>query len=170
MLRGALRHRHPSPCPSLPCLHLTSMDFASAWEVQPTDLLPVHPYAHTRRWQSLSTSALALNAPHESTFEDSQSHRQSIGSDPDSARPLVSFAAHPSEKGDISSPVSPSHGSPYVRHSSGITLILFRHKAGTSLPPYRSGSPITGMVVLSKAGGLASLDVKVRCPHLRLFL
>jgi len=50
---------------------------------------------------------------------------------------------------------------PYVKHSYGITLLLSGHRAGTSLPIYHSGSLMSGMVVLSKLQGVASLDVKL---------
>ncbi|KAF8491182.1 hypothetical protein F5888DRAFT_1620287 [Russula emetica] len=74
---------------------------------------------------------------------------------------FLSFSGLPSGKLDISPPAVAPHGCPYVKHGSGITVILSGHKAGTSLPLYPSGSSISGVVVLSKLESIESLDVKL---------
>jgi hypothetical protein len=120
-----------------------------------------HPYALFRRGLAASTSALTLRGPRQSIFDDWESPRPSIGSEYDSKTEFVAVAAPTLEKPDIPS----TQGYPYVKHSSGITLLLSGHKAGTSCPVYHSGSLISGMVVLSKPSSVTSLEVKVRrCP------
>jgi hypothetical protein len=76
----------------------------------------------------------------------------------DSETEFATVAVPPSDKRDIPS----ARGYPYVKHGSGITLLLSGHKAGTSLPVYQSGSLMSGMVVVSKPASIASLEVKVR--------
>jgi hypothetical protein len=121
-----------------------------------------HPYALFRRGLAASTSALTLRGPRQSIFDDWESPRPSIGSEYDSKTEFVAVAAPTLEKPDIPS----TQGYPYVKHSSGITLLLSGHKAGTSCPVYHSGSLISGMVVLSKPSSVISLEVKVR--HIQL--
>jgi len=48
-----------------------------------------------------------------------------------------------------------------VKHGSGITLLLSGHHPTTPLPLYPSGSVMNGMVVLSKPGGVTSLEIKL---------
>jgi hypothetical protein len=66
-------------------------------------------------------------------------------------------------KPSLDQPDGPNiRGSPYVKHGSGITLLLLGHRAGTTFPVYQSGRLLSGIVVLAKPVGVASLDVKVR--------
>jgi len=81
-----------------------------------------------------------------------------MGSEYDSETEFVAVAVPPFDKLDT----LPAQGYPYVKHGSGITLLLSGHKAGTSLPIYQSGSLMSGMVVISKPATIASLEVKVR--------
>ena len=118
----------------------------------------LHPYALIRRGLAASASALNLHGPRQSIFDDWESPRPSMESNYDSETEFVTVAVPPFDKRDIPT----VRGYPYVKHGSGITLLLSGHKAGTSLPIYQSGSLISGMVVLSKPASIASLEVKVR--------
>jgi hypothetical protein len=122
----------------------------------------LHPYALFRRGLAASASALHLHGPRQSIFDDWESPRPSMGSEYDSETEFVAVAVPPFDKHDT----PPAQGYPYVKHGSGITLLLSGHKAGTSLPVYQSGSLMSGMVVISKPATIASLEVKVRDLHL----
>lgn len=100
-------------------------------------------------------SALSLRAPRRFAFDGWESSRPSVGSEWDSA---TAFIKPPLDQPDVPT----IQGSPYVKHGSGITLLLLGHKAGTTFPAYQSGSVLNGMVVLAKPAGVASLEVKVR--------
>lgn len=114
----------------------------------------LHPYSLLRKGLPASTSALSLRAPR-FAFDGWESPRPSMGSDNDSATAFI--------KPSLDQPDGPNiRGSPYVKHGSGITLLLLGHRAGTTFPVYQSGRLLSGMVVLAKPVGVASLDVKVR--------
>ena len=113
----------------------------------------LHPYSLLRRGFSASVSRLSIRSPRPPSYENWESPRPSTGgSDVDSATAFASVGAPLLDKSEY----------PYVKHNSGITLLLSGHRAGTSLPVYQSGSLMSGMVVLSKVQGVASLDIKVR--------
>ncbi|KAH9983011.1 hypothetical protein BJV74DRAFT_55472 [Russula compacta] len=121
-----------------------------------------HPYTLFRRAQSESTFALPVRAPEVFPAEDSDSHSPLMESDHDSVPEVISFTASLSDKYDASPPAAaPARAYPYVKHGSGITVILSGHRAGTSLPLHPSGSTLSGMVVLAKAANVASLNVKL---------
>lgn len=142
-------------------------------DTKPMYSLLAHPYA-PRRCQSTSTLSTRALSPHGPAIKNLGLWHPSMGSDDSSVTAFVSVTGPPSEKLD-SSPLSiPIHEYPYVKHSSGVTVILSGHRAGTSLPLYPSGSLISGVVVLSKVESAASLDVKVGAPfisrHFKLIL
>ncbi|SRR5260221_5279768 len=113
------------------------------------------PYSLLRKGLPASTSALSLRAPRRFAFDGWESPRPSMGSNNDSVTAFM--------KSSLDQPDGPNiQGSPYVKHGSGITLLLLGHKAGTTFPVYQSGKLLSGMVVLAKPAGVASLDVKVR--------
>jgi hypothetical protein len=142
-------------------------------ETKPMDSPLGHPFA--RKCQSTSTLPLPLAAqfppvpalPIKDLKLGSWHSDSSMESDHGPVTAFVSFMEFPSEKSDISPPAVAPHGCPYVKHGSGITVILSGHKAGTSLPHYPSGSSINGVVVLSKLESIESLDVKVGDPFIR---
>ncbi|KAH9959785.1 hypothetical protein BC827DRAFT_439199 [Russula dissimulans] len=121
---------------------------------------PAHPYAPNLRAQSASRSALALRSLRGASLDEVASQR-SIGSDYDSATAFASFLASPFDKSDASQSTVLGQGRPYVKHNSGITLILSGHHPTTALPLYPSGSVMSGMVALSKPGAAASVEVKL---------
>lgn len=133
-----------------------------------------HPYAQYRKCQSTSTLPLAAHFPPVPALPIKHLRLGSWDSDSSMALDQVpvttflSLTGLPSEKDkpkpDILPPTAAPHGCPYVKHGSGITVILSGHKAGTSLPLYPSGSSISGVVVLSKLESVESLDVKVSDP------
>lgn len=134
-----------------------------------------HPYAQYRKCQSTTSLSLAAHFPPVPALPATKHLKlesySSMGSDSGPVTAFLSFSGLPSGKLDISPPVtSPTvvapqclhgHGCPYVKHGSGTSVILSGHKAGTSLPLYPSGSPISGVVFLSKLESVESLDVKV---------
>jgi len=137
-------------------------------ETKPMNSPLGHPYAH-RKCQSTSKLPLAAHFPPAPTLPIKDLrlgswHSDSLDHGPVTA--FVSFMEFPSEKLDISPPAVAPHGCPYVKHGSGITVILSGHKAGTSLPLYPSGSSISGVVVLSRLESIESLDVKVGDPFI----
>jgi hypothetical protein len=163
--------------PSYPSLHPLAMDdtIPFSQETKPMDSPLGHPYAQSRKCQSTSIPPLAAHFPPVRALPikdlklGSWHSGSSMGLDHGPVTAFVSFMELlPSEKLEISPPpaVAP-HGCPYVKHGSGITVILSGHKAGTSLPLYPSGSSISGVVVLSKLESVESLDVKVGDPFIR---
>jgi len=128
------------------------MDFSSP---------PAHPYALTLRALSASRSALALRSLRGASLDEVASQRSAV-SDYDSATAFASLLASSSDTPDNSLRVVIGQGRPYVKHGSGITLLLSGHHPTSPLPLYPSGSVMHGMVVLSKPGGVTSLEVKVR--------
>ena len=145
-------------------------------ETKPMDSPLGHPYSRYRKCQSTSTLPLAAHFPPVPALPikhlklGSWNSDSSVGSYRSPVTAFVSFMEFPSEKPNISPPAVAPHGCPYVKHGSGITVILSGHKAGTSLPLYPSGSSISGVVVLSKLETIESLDVKVGDPiHPRRF-
>lgn len=145
-------------------------------ETKPMNSPLGHPYAQYQKCQSTSNLSLAAHFPLVPALPikdlrlGSWHSDSSVGSDHGPVTTFVSFMGLPSDKLDIS-PASPPavapHGCPYVKHGSGITVILSGHKAGTSLPLHPSGSSISGVVVLSKLESIESLDVKVGDPFIR---
>ena len=125
--------------------------------------LLAHPYAQHRRCRSVSTLSPATRSTHGPA--DSEKNlglwHSCTGQDERSVTTFVSVMGPPLNKLDVSPPAMPIHEYPYVKHNSGITVILSGHRAGTSLPLYPSGSLISGVVVLSKVENITSLDVKV---------
>ena len=115
----------------------------------------LHPYTLFRKGLPSSASALSLRAPRRFAFDGWESPRPSTGSDGDSTKAFMKAPLDPPD-------VPTLQGSPYVKHGSGITVLLLGHKAGTSFPVYQSGSMLNGMVVLEKPTSIASVDVKVR--------
>lgn len=145
---------------------------------KPMDSPLGHPYAQFRKCQSTSSLSLADHFPPVPALPvikhlklGSWHSDSSIGSNSGPVTAVFSFTGLPSAKLDISPPPAMApHGCPYVKHGSGITVILSGHKAGTSLPLYPSGSSIRGVVFLSKLESVESLDVKVGDPfHPRRF-
>ncbi len=140
-------------------------------EMKPMDSPLGHPYG--RKYQSTSTLSLAAHFPPVPTLPSpppaikdlslgSWHSDSSSGSDLEGPMTaFVSLTGLPSGKRDISPPPVAPHGCPYVKHGSGITVILSGHKAGTSLPLYPSGSSISGVVFFSNLESVESLDVKV---------
>lgn len=139
-----------------------------------------HPYAQYRKCQSASSLSLAAHfppVPALSAVKDlklvaSWHSNSSSGSDNNTpaVKAFFSFTGGlPSAKRDTSPRAMAPHGCPYVKHGSGITVILSGHKAGTSLPLYPSGSSISGVVFLSKLESVESLDVKVGDPAVFFF-
>jgi len=115
----------------------------------------LHPYSLLRKGLPASTSALSLRAPRRFAFDGWESPRPSMASDNDSGTAFM--------RPSLDQPDAPNiQGSPYVKHGSGITLLLLGHKAETTFPVYQSGRLLNGLVVLAKPAGVASLDVKVR--------
>lgn len=55
---------------------------------------------------------------------------------------------------------SPGH---FVKHSSKVTLLLSGQEDGLSMPVYRGGSTIDGVIAIPRPSGLLYLDVKVSC-------
>lgn len=148
-------------------------------ETEPMDSPMGHPYAQSpRKCRSTSTPPLRPLAAHfppvpalpiKDLRLGSWHSDSSMGSDRGPVTAFVSFMELlPSEKVDNAPPpaVAPAapHGCPYVKHGSGVTVILPGHKAGTSLPLYPSGNLISGVVVLSKLESVESFDVKVGDP------
>lgn len=137
-------------------------------ETKPMDSPRGHPYAQYRKRQSTILPLAAHFPPVPAVpIKDlrlASWHSDSSESDNGPLTAFVSFTGLPSNKRDISPPADgppPAHGCPYVKHGSGITVILSGHKAGTSFPLYRSGSSISGVVVLSKLENVESFDVKL---------
>jgi hypothetical protein len=131
--------------------------------------LLAHPYAQHRRSRSVSSLSPPARSPHGSAVDSEKKlglWHPSMGPHQGSVTAFVSVMGPPSDKLDVSPPAMPIHGYPYVKHSSGITVILSGHRAGTSLPLYPSGSLISGVVVLSKVESITSLDVKVSAPFI----
>ncbi|KAI9507616.1 hypothetical protein F5148DRAFT_1307148 [Russula earlei] len=126
-------------------------------------LAPAHPYAHSLRGQPVSWSTSAVHTLRASSLEEVESRSVSIGSEYDSATAFASVLASPLSKPEASIPetLGIGNGHPYVKHGSGITLILSGHQAGTPLPLYSSGSLMSGMIALAKPTGVASVDVKL---------
>ncbi|KAI0917449.1 hypothetical protein AcW1_007355 [Taiwanofungus camphoratus] len=54
---------------------------------------------------------------------------------------------------------SPGH---FVKHSSKVTLLLSGQEDGLSMPVYRGGSTIDGVIAIPRPSGLLYLDVKVQ--------
>lgn len=138
-----------------------------------------HPYS--RKCQSTTSLSLAAHFPpvppalppikvprlgssHSRSRSDS-----TMGSYSGPKTAFISFMdlPSPSDKPDISPPIVAPHGCPFVKHRSGISVILSGHKTGTLLPVYPSGSSISGVVVLSKLENVESLEVKVGDPFIR---
>jgi hypothetical protein len=131
-----------------------------------------HPYSQSKSIRSLTAHFPPVPAP--PPIKDlrlgSWHSDSTVGSDNGPVTGFFSFMDLPSEKLVISPPAVAPHGCPYVKHNSGITLILSGHKAGTSSPLYPSGSSISGVVVLSDLERVESLEVKVGDPlHPRRF-
>jgi hypothetical protein len=141
-------------------------------EAKHMDLPLGHPYAQYRKCQSTSTLPLAAHFPPVPALPikhlrlGSWDSDSSMASDKGPVTTFLSLTGLPSDKDkpDILPPTVAPHGCPYVKHASGITVILSGHKAGTSLPLYPSGSSISGVVVLSKLESVESLEVKVSDP------
>jgi hypothetical protein len=137
------------------------MDSPLSRDMKPMYSLLAHPYS-PRRCQSASTLSMGTQSPHEPAIKNLGLWHPSMGSDHGSVTAFVSVMGPPSEKKHDAPPLTkPPHEYPYVKHCSGVTVILSGHRAGTSLPLYPSGSLISGVVVLSKAESAVSLDVKV---------
>ena len=135
-----------------------------------------HPYGQYRKCQSTSTLSLAAHFPPgpaappaiKDPREGLWRSDSSMESDRGPVTAFLSFTGLQSvDKLDISPPAVASHGCPYVKHGSGMTVILSGHKAGTSLPLYPSGSSISGVAILSKLETIESLDVRVSDPFIR---
>jgi hypothetical protein len=143
-------------------------------DIKPMDSPLGHPYAQYRKCQSTSSLSLAAHFPPVPALPAIKDlklgswHSDSLmGLDNTPVTTFFSFTGLPSAKRNISPPAVAPHGCPYVKHGSGITVILSGHKAGTSLPLYPSGSSISGVVFLSKLESVESLDVKVGDPSFR---
>jgi hypothetical protein len=168
MSRDARGHVIPSSPYLLPLAMDVTIPFSQ--EVKPMYSPLGHPYA--RKYPSTSTLSLAAHFPPvpvlppiKDLSQGSWHSDSSSGSDYDGPMTaFVSLTGLPSDKRDISPPPVAPHGCPYVKHGSGITVILSGHKAGTSLPLYPSGSLISGVVFFSKLERIESLDVKVGDP------
>jgi hypothetical protein len=179
MPRGASARGGVTPSFSY-LLHLAMDDTNSSSQdmlMKPMDSPLGHPYGQYRKCPSSSTLSLAADFPPVPALPAIKDPRlgswnsdSSIGLDHDPVTAFLSFMEFPSAKLDISPPAVAPHGCLYVKHGSGITVILSGHKAGTSLPLYPSGSSISGMVVLSKLEGIESLDVKVGDPFICVVL
>lgn len=141
----------------------TCFEFPLPPDTKPMYSLLAHPYS-PRRCQSTTMLSMGTRSPHGPTIEKLGLWHPSMGSDDSSVTAFVSVTGSPSEKLDAPPLSMPTHEYPYVKHSSGVTVILSGHRAGTSLPLYPSGSLISGVVVLSKVETTASLDVKVSAP------
>jgi hypothetical protein len=150
-----------------------AMDDTIAFSQETKPMDSPHPYGQYRKCQSTSILPLADHFPPVPALPikdlrlGSWHSDSSMGSGHGPVTAFVSFMELPSEKLDISPPAVAAHGCPYVKHGSGITVILSGHKVGTSLPLYPSGSSISGVVVLSKLESVESLDVKVGDPFIR---
>jgi len=146
---------------------------SSSQETKPMDSPLGHPYAQYQKCQSTSFLPLAAHFPPVPALPikdlklGSWHSDSSTESDNGPVTAFFSVMGLPSDMLDISPPPVAPHGCPYVKHGSGITVILSGHKAGTSLPLYPSGSSISGVVVLSKLESVESLDVKVGDPFIR---
>lgn len=142
-------------------------------ETKPMDSPLGHPYAQYQKCHPTSNLSLAAHFPPVPALPikdlrlGSWHSDSSMVSDHGPVTTFVSFMGLPSDKLDISPPAVAPHGCPYVKHGSGITVILSGHKVGTSLPLYPSGSSISGAVVPSKLESVESLDVKVGDPFIR---
>ena len=142
-------------------------------EVKHMDSPLEHPYAQYRKCQSTSTLSLAAHFPPVPALPaikdlslGSSWHSDSDSSGSDHV-PVTAYFSFRPDKFDISPSALAPHGCPYVKHGSGITVILSGHKTGTSLPLYPSGSSISGVIVLSKLESVESLEVKVSDPLIR---
>jgi hypothetical protein len=155
-----------SPYPHPPQACRWALDSPFSLEIKPMDSPLTHPYALQRRCRSVSTLSPATRSTHGPA--DSEKNlglwHPSTETEHGSVTAFVSVMGPPSNKLDVSPPAMPVHEYPYVKHNSGITVILSGHRAGTSLPLYPSGSLISGVVVLSKVESITSLNVKVSVP------
>lgn len=145
---------------------------------RPSEVLPPetmstassHPYAYARRGLSASASASAPvlrgypRVPSAAGGSRKQSESRLLReSAHDSAMRLhTSDAPRSSEETKVSPTLAPPRCHPYVKHGSGVTLLLTGHTTGTSLPIYQSGSLLSGIAVLDKPACVTSLEIKVR--------